>query len=515
MNGAAPVLSLRRINKRFGATTALDDVSFDIRPGEVHGLLGHNGSGKSTLIRILAGYHAPEPGGTLQVRGTSVPLPLRPGQFRSLGMAFVHQDPGLLPALSVTENIRIGAIAASTWRGIDWREEAAHVGALLSEYGIDCDPAARVEALRPWQRPLLAIVRAVDELRRLMDEDTARNGVLVLDEPTARLGDVSVAKLFDVIRRVRDSGYAVLFVSHDLDEVLAITDRVTVLRDGRVAGSGRTEELSKPDLVAMIVGAAVSQAGPAAIQTGRPMLGQISRLYGPGVRDVNLVIGEGEILGLTGLIGSGFVEVGAMLAGALPARAGVLNLGRQTYSITSFRPADAIAAGIAYVPGQRIGEGCIGELTVAENIAIPSLSRFVRAGAMRPSLITQHAAELCNRFGVRPPDPMLPLEALSGGNQQKALLAKWLQLRPLLLVLEEPTQGVDVGAREQIFASIRLWAEQGAGVLCCSGDHEQLAALCHRVLIFRRGRIVSELTGAAITEERISHECFGAANPAG
>jgi ribose transport system ATP-binding protein len=513
-----PVLRLRHLSKQFGGTRALDDVALEVAGGMVHGLLGHNGSGKSTLIRILAGYHAPEPGGELELNGEPVRLPLRPGQFRELGMAFVHQDPALLPALTVTENLRIGAFARGMLGRVSWRRQAAEVGALLAEFGIDCDPLARVERLRPWQRPLLAIVRAVDEVRRLtapggaVGGGGARSGLLVLDEPTAGLGDASVERLFAVIERVKLAGFGVLFVSHDLDEVLAITDQVTVLRDGRVAGSGVTSALGKDALVEMIVGRRIERRAPAAIAAADgPPLAAIRDLRGPGVRDAGFGIGAGEILGMTGLIGSGFAEVGALLAGALPARTGRLRIAATELALPGLTARRAIAAGIAYVPADRRRTGCVGELTVGENIGLPVLDRLVRGGMLTPRALADHAGALCRRFDVRPPDPALPLDALSGGNQQKALLAKWLQLSPLLLVLEEPTQGVDVGAREQIFAAIRAWAADGACVLCLSGDHEQLALLCQRVLLFRRGRIVAELTGADVTEERMAHECFGPA----
>jgi len=507
-----PVLRLRHLSKQFGGTRALDDVALDVAGGVVHGLLGHNGSGKSTLIRILAGYHAPEPGGALELRGVPVRLPLRPGQFRELGMAFVHQDPALLPALTVTENLRIGAFAGGTLGRVSWRREAEAVGALLAEFGIDCDPLARVERLRPWQRPLLAIVRAVDEVRRLTAAQGVHDGLLVLDEPTAGLGDTSVERLFAVIERVKAAGFGVLFVSHDLDEVLAITDQVTVLRDGRVAGGGPTHTLGKDALVEMIVGRRIERrATTAAVTPDGPPLAEVRDLRGPGVRDASFSVGRGEILGMTGLIGSGFAEVGALLAGALPARHGTLRISETERALSGLTARRAIASGIAYVPADRLRTGCVGELTVGENIGLPVLDRLVRRGVLAPRALADHAAVLCRRFDVRPADPTLRLEALSGGNQQKALLAKWLQLMPRLLVLEEPTQGVDVGAREQIFAAIRAWAADGAGVLCLSSDHEQLALLCQRVLIFRRGRIVAELAGTDVTEERMAHECFGPA----
>jgi ribose transport system ATP-binding protein len=321
-----------------------------------------------------------------------------------------------------------------------------------------------------------------------------------------------VERLFAVIERVKLAGFGVLFVSHDLDEVLAITDQVTVLRDGRVAGSGVTSALGKDALVEMIVGRRIERRAPAAIAAADgPPLAAIRDLRGPGVRDAGFGIGAGEILGMTGLIGSGFAEVGALLAGALPARTGRLRIAATELALPGLTARRAIAAGIAYVPADRRRTGCVGELTVGENIGLPVLDRLVRGGMLTPRALADHAGALCRRFDVRPPDPALPLDALSGGNQQKALLAKWLQLSPLLLVLEEPTQGVDVGAREQIFAAIRAWAADGACVLCLSGDHEQLALLCQRVLLFRRGRIVAELTGADVTEERMAHECFGPA----
>ena len=485
-------------------------MALEVAAGEVHGLLGHNGSGKSTLIRILAGYHAPDPGGEMVLRGRPVALPLRPGQFRALGMAFVHQDPALLPALTVTENLRIGALAPrAALRRIDWAAERAAVATLLEEFGIACAPDDRVERLRPWQRPLLAILRAVDEIRRLPQGlPHSGGGLLVLDEPTAGIGDAGVERLFGVIRRVTAAGFGVLFVSHDLDEVVAITDRVTVLRDGRVAGAGATATLDRAQLVDMIVGHPLTR--PARGVTAPSVrLAEARAIAGPGVRGVSFALGAGEILGATGLIGAGHAELGARLAGARPARGGVLDLGGQAVTLAGLTPARAMKAGIAYVPAERLRAGCVGEMTVAENIALPVLRRLTRHLVLTPAAMARHARELAVRFDIRPPDPTLPLERLSGGNQQKALMAKWLQLRPRLLVLEEPTQGVDVGAREQIFAAIRDWAASGAAVLVLSGDHEQLSLLCARVLIFRHGRIAAELAGTDVTEERMAHACFG------
>ena len=287
------------------------------------------------------------------------------------------------------------------------------------------------------------------------------------------------------------------------------------MRDGRVAGSGPTKGFTREELVRLIVGHEVSAAAKTARDEARPSepLAEVRSLTGPGVRGVDFSVSSGEILGTSGLIGSGFAEVGPMLIGALPAQQGWMRLGSQTIDLSTITPGRATAAGVCYVPGERLREGCIGELTVAENVGLPVLGRFFHRGWLHRRALAGHARTQVAHLGVRPADPSLAFEALSGGNQQKVLLAKWLQLEPRLLVLQEPTQGVDVGAREQIFGIIRGFAAHGSGVLCVSGDHEQLAALCNRVLIFRRGRIMRELIGSEVTKEHIAHECFGSDIP--
>ena len=464
MNAATPVLEARHFSKRFGGTLALDDIGLTIDSGSVHGMVGHNGSGKSTFIKILAGYHAPEPGAELTIGGRPVRVPLAPGRFRSLGMAFVHQDPGLIASLSVVENLRIGAIARGRLGRIAWRDEVRRCEELLAEFGVSCDPRANVETLRPWQRPMLAIIRAVDEIRRLLRETGQHRGVLILDEPTANLADSNVGQLFDVVRRVQSAGFGVLFVSHDLDEVLAVTDHVTVLRDGRVAGSGVTSSFTRSDLVRLIVGHDIPPAAPAPAQAARRTdhLTEVHGLSGPGVRDVDLSVAPGEIVGVSGLTGSGFAELGPLLIGALPAWEGADAAGHHDHR-SGHDHAWRGDCSRGLLCTRRPAEGRLHRRTDRGGKCRPA-----GAAALLPRGLaaSARAGEPCAGadYALRratPPDPTLTLESLSGGNQQKVLLAKWLQLEPRLLILQEPTQGVDVGAREQIFAILRAFVAHG------------------------------------------------------
>ncbi|MGN6130210.1 MAG: sugar ABC transporter ATP-binding protein [Nocardioidaceae bacterium] len=481
--------------------------------GEVHGLLGHNGSGKSTLLKILSGFHAPEPGGEMSFNDMPVALPLSPGEFRDLGIAFVHQDLGIIDSLSVVENLRVGRIASTSSPHLNWRREARAVEALLAEFGVDADPWAEVASLPPWQRPLLAIVRAVDEMRTAMATAPDRRGLLVLDEPTANLSDTGIEKLFAVVRQVASGDHGVLFVSHDLDEVLELTDRVTVLRDGIVAGRSRTNQIDHDGLVELIVGRAISRSQRSAVRTERgTKCVTVEGLSGATVENAGFSIHEGEIVGLTGLVGSGYDDIGPLLFGA-GAGQGSLTIRDRTVSVAQMTPARAIAMGIGLVPGERLREGCVGSLTAMDNITIGILGRFWRGARLQLREMNDYSRSLMTRLETRPDEPGLTIESFSGGNQQKVLLAKWLQINPTLLILIEPTQGVDVGARAAILELVRDSARAGMAVLVASADHEQLAGLCDRVLVMRRGHLSADLMGEAISKENISTECFRELKP--
>ena len=504
-----PALALRDLSKSFGGARALDDVSLTVIPGEVHGLLGENGSGKSTLIKILAGYHLPE-AGELEVYGQPVKLPLRPGQFRSLGMDFVHQDLGLIPSLSVLENLYVSELASTRRRlHISWTSERRKAQQIFARYGLRLDPRARVADLSPVDRALLAIVRAVEGMRTSLGGADAGRGLLVLDEPTVFLPRAGIDQLFALVREIAASGASVLFVSHDLDEVRELTDRITVLRDGRVVGTVVTAETNEAELVRMIIGRQLEMlVSDPHNPSERGVDIAIEGLTGGTLENVSLELHEGEVLGLTGLVGSGFEELPYFLFGAWRPERGQLRLHGSEHELAGLTPTKALAAGIALVPADRQTDGVIGSLPVYDNILLRSLRSFFRIGVLRRRQMLRHARRLMSEFDVRPGDPRMVLSSLSGGNQQKALLAKWLNRHPQLLLLHEPTQGVDVGARQQIFSLVRDAAAKGTSVICASSDYEQLAAICDRVLIFARGRIVEQLVGDDVTKERISERCY-------
>jgi ribose transport system ATP-binding protein len=500
-----PVLDLRGAGKRFGQAWALRDADLRIAAGEVHGLLGENGSGKSTLIKILSGYHVPEPGASLAVNGHPVPLPTSAAELRSRGIGFVHQDLGLLPSLSALENLFATSFAVRRGFGrVPWRRLRDDAGALFHEHGLHVDPLTPVAELSRVQRALLAVVRALHDIRQGNGDDGGRS-LLVLDEVTAFLPQAETASLLRLIRSIARQGGAVLMVSHDLDEVLEVTDELTILRDGVVRERLSTARASKAQLIEAVTGSAApehTQAGGAVVSTASRV--HVSGLRGGGIEDFSCTIGGGEIVGVTGLRGSGHESIPYLLFGAVRADHGALGLGDAVQPLGSMSPERAVQLGIALVPADRLDGGCIGELTVEQNLAMQVMAGFRgRAGWIDDGGMRAECEERLLEFRVRPPEPGLRLDALSGGNQQKVLLAKWLWRDPSLLLLHEPTQGVDVGVRHEILLTLRARAQAGLPVLCADEDTEFLSALCDRVLVVARGRVVRELI-APLSKEQIS-----------
>lgn len=505
-----PVVSARRISKRFAGVRALDDAGITVLPGEVHGLLGPNGSGKSTLVKVLAGYHAPDSGGALEVAGQAVALPLQPARAAELGMSFVHQDLGLIPSLSVAENLRLTDLATSRRWFISWPAERRRAQAILGRFGIAVDPAARVADLRPVQRAQVAIARAVEGLTT-----HAGNGgrLLVLDEPAAYLPRHERDDLLALVRDVAAAGAGVLFVTHDLHAALAVAHRVTVLRDGRNAGTVEAAGADVDGLVKLIVGGALAALDAPPALPGGHAAATVAGLSGAIAHDVSFAVREHEIVGLTGLAGSGFEEVPYLLYGAGRCRTGRLMFGRM-HDLRGMTPDRALRAGIALLPGDRLHDGGVHSLSVGANVTLPVLARYAPRHRLERRRMRRDAGALLTRQAVRPPDPDVLLGALSGGNQQQALLAKWIGAGPRLLLLDEPTRGVDVAARMRIAAALRTLSGEGVAIVCASGDYEELSRLCDRVLVFGAGRVASELAGEDVTETRIAERCQAAARPA-
>lgn len=499
-------LHARQFSKTFGGHKALDNVELRIGKGEVHGLLGQNGCGKSTLIKILAGYHQPDPGALLQVNGREISLPLPAGKSRAMGISVVHQHLGVIPALSVVENLELGRLSASNELAISWRAKRRNAEAVFAKYGLDIDPAASIGSLSAVERALVAIVRAVEDLDNAVPSGT---GVLILDEPTPFLPRADVERLFGLVRQITATGASVLFVSHDIDEVREITDRATILRDGKAVGALDTKSSSRADIIELIVGRKmVESVQVSSIAADAKPLVEVTDLAGPQVQPLSLNVRPGEVVGLTGLLGSGFEKIIYMLYGAAPVETGRLSIDGAAIDLPSQTPSAAIKSGTVLIPGDRNQKAAIGALPIEDNVTMPVLRTRLNPWAVSRNAIRKFALELGEEFGVSPNRPELPLSALSGGNAQKVVLAKWLQTNPRLILLDEPTQGVDVGARELVFDAIRRSCRRGAATIVASSDYEQLAMLCDRVLVFSGGRVTRELTGTEISKDSIARSCL-------
>lgn len=514
-----PVLEMRHITMRFGSFRALNDVDFLVGPGEIVALLGENGSGKSTLVKVLAGVNAPDAGARMRLGGRPVPLPLLPGQFRDLGLSFVHQDLGLARSLTVAENLVVAeAGSAHSRRPINWRAEHRKIRELLDSYQVGIDPATVIDRLPPVGQALVAIVRAAEELRAYRLRGDVAHSILFLDEPTVFLPESEVEFLFDLVRRVVREGASVVFISHDLSAVRTLCDRAVVLRDGEVVGRTALAGVSDERLVELIVGPGAGKraghghrrARDGLAAAGRPLC-EVRDLRGGRVADVSLDIRGTEIVGLAGLLGSGAEDVPYLLFGAAAGRAGTAGSVRVdgwTVSVPRLKPFEAVHRKVALVPADRRRDGIAPVLTVAENTTILVGEEHTSFGRLRLRRLRTLVRDLLDRFDVRPRDPGAAAWQLSGGNQQRVVLAKWLEINPKLLLLHEPTQGVDVAARAQIYRMVREATDGGMATLWVSSDFEELATVCDRVVIVAAGRVRAELSGDEATEDKISSAVY-------
>jgi ribose transport system ATP-binding protein len=471
-----PLLRIRGLVKQLGGTLAVNDVDFDVARGEIHALLGANGAGKTTLIKVLAGVHRPDrgeialDGRDLAEYGAKPPI------------AFIHQELGLIGWMTVAENIAL--VRGYERRGtlIDWRQVRRAAWQALQFLGSDIDPDARISSLSRADRSVVAIARAL-----AVDAE-----LLVLDEPTASLPEAEVARLFDVLRRLADRGYGMIYVSHRLDEIFRIADRVTVLRDGRNVGTRPVRETSPGDLVVMIVGRPLDDvflSAPEAMAT--PML-EVANLRIDRVGPVSFRVMKGEIVGLAGLRGAGQSTVGRALTGIIPIDGGALRLDGAAFTPRS--PQHASRGGVAFATSNREEESLAMTLTVTENLFLNPAVRARRTWqAMTHETERLAAGKLIHTFSIRPPDPERTIGTLSGGNQHKVVLARWLGTGERLLDLEEPTAGVDVGSKADIYAMLDEELRHGAGIVLVSSDFDEVAGVCHRALVFNRGRISAEI----------------------
>ena len=486
----APLLEVRDLRKEFPGLVALDDVSLDVRSGEVVAVIGHNGSGKSTLVKILAGVYTAD-GGTVSLLDEG---------GEATEMHFIHQDLGLIPLFSAVENLNLakgtGAAALAPHKS---GAEKARARELVGRFGAPFDVTVPVAALSAAQRSIVAIARALDSWRH------DRN-VLVLDEPTEALHASEVKTLFSAVRRLAAAGAGVIFISHRLEEVLALADRVVVLRNGQLVADEPRDRLDHDRLVELLTGSALHRSERRTAERGGEGLAlRVRGLSGQTVRGLDLDLRPGEVVGVAGLLGSGREEVPAMLFGAVPAVADVFEIEGRPHRKRS--PAASIRAGLAFVAGDRGRFGAVRALNARENITLPNMGSLrSRWGAIKARRERAEAQKLVAEFKVLPPRPEQTFSQFSGGNQQKIVMAKWLRNQPRVLLLEEPTQGVDIGAKVGIYEAVEAAAAEGTAVLVCSSDDNELLRLCDRVLVLREGRVAAELSGADLTENRLMAE---------
>jgi monosaccharide-transporting ATPase len=497
MDDGDPILTMTGITKIFPGVTALDGVDFQLFPGEVHALLGENGAGKSTLIKVLTGVH-PADAGTVRFAGSELRL-TSPHQAQQAGISTVYQEINLCPNLSVAENVFIGREPRRAGR-IQWQQVRRRTAELLHRLDLDLDQSSMLSSHSIAIQQMVAIARAIDVEAR----------VLVLDEPTSSLDAGEVDQLFRVVRSLRDDGVAILFVSHFLDQVFALTDRITVLRNGRLVGEYRTSEVSRVELVTSMIGKELADLeeldeAPKRVREvleTRPAVLTAEGLGRRGsIEPVSLTIREGEVLGLAGLLGSGRTETARLLFGADHADRGTLRVGERPGVLKS--PIAAIKRGIAFCSENRKTEGLVPELTIRENII---LALQASRGWTRP-LPRRRQDELVSRWvdvlRIRPSNPELVVGTLSGGNQQKVLLARWLITEPRLLILDEPTRGIDIGAKAEIQRLVVRLSEDGMALLYISAELEEVLRLSHTVGVLRDRRMIAQLPNVDLSQEAV------------
>jgi rhamnose transport system ATP-binding protein len=491
------LLEVRNIEKSFPGVRALSGVSFEVRPGEVHALLGENGAGKSTLIKIMSGVYQPDLG-SMFVNGAQVNFS-SPDDARRAGVATIYQELLLFPELSVAENIFLGHAPLAGAGRIDWRAMRAEAARLLDSLEIDdLSPDQIVGVLTVGNRQRVEILRALSHDAR----------ILIMDEPTAALTESDVTRLFDVVRRLKQRGVGIVYISHRLDEIFAIADRVTVLRDGAYVGSRDVADTNVGELVQMMVGRRLESLFPKTVAPiGAPVLEARDLVRRPLTKGVSLTVRAGEIVGIAGLVGSGRSELAQTLFGMTPSESGDVRLNGESVRIDS--PETARDKGIAYVPEDRGTQGLVRGMSVLHNFSLAALGSLSRAGFIDRAAERRMALEGVARFSVKTSSVDEIAGRLSGGNQQKIVLGKWLANNPKLLILDEPTRGIDVGAKAEIHRLMSQLAAQGVAILMISSELPEVLGMSDRVLVMREGRLVAEFDRVDATSEAVGAVMMG------
>lgn len=495
-----PALSLQHLTKSFGDTVVLDDVSLEVLSGEVHALVGSNGSGKSTLLKVITGVHAPTSLAAMTVAGVAAELPLTRHELHRLGVRVVHQSLGLVNELSVAENVALAGGYRTTQGSISWRKTSAQVASTLDRLGVDISPTATVGDLAAWQRVAVAVAR-------VFYGDLASTRLVLLDEVTAAMPREEVSRLFDLIRRLTEGGVGILYVTHRFEEIFAIAARATVIHDGKVGAPRDVGDLTTQMLVNALTGAQISVAQDAHVkQTRGPdsttVTVALSEVHGSVLKDVSLAARAGEIVGVTGRAGCGKSELGRIAFGLQRPQAGTVRYAGYDGPIDS---RSLIGHGVAYVPEDRRGQALLPGGTTRENITLPSLQRYGRPWWLNLQQERRAVRQAVTDYDISPPDPERLVETLSGGNQQKAILARWLIRIPEVIVLDEPTEGVDIPSRTEIYATIRACADAGATVLVLSSSVEEVVELCDRALVLDEGALIATLDSEELDVRRLSH----------
>jgi rhamnose transport system ATP-binding protein len=491
-----PLLSLKGIDKSFGALRALEDVSLDLHPGEVHALMGENGAGKSTLVRVLAGVHRPD-NGTIVLAGEAVEFG-DPAAARDAGIAVIYQEPTLFGDLSVTENVFMGRQPLAGFRRIDRKSMRTQVQQLFARLGVALDPDRLASGLSIADQQMVEIAKALSLNAR----------VIVMDEPTAALSTREVERLFTVARALRAEGAALLFITHRLTEVYALCDRVTVLRDGRFVSTDLLTDVTEDELIRRMVGRDLGALFPKITTTSGEVALTVSRLTREGVfTDVSFTVRAGEIVALAGLVGSGRSEVARAVFGIDRYDAGsVTAFGKQ---LRKASPVAAISAGLALVPEDRRQQGLVMELSIERNATMTQMRALSRFGLLSVRAERRRAKEWATRLQLKYVRLSDAVGVLSGGNQQKVVLAKWLATRPKVLIVDEPTRGIDVGTKAEVHRLLSELAGEGVAVLMISSELPEVLGMADRILVMREGRLVAEIDRADATEETVLSAAVG------